>query len=64
MTGLRPAVILSLVAPVELGVEAVVGAGSVVTKAVPDGALAVARAKQANVEGWSAKRKAGALAKS
>ncbi|MBP6746640.1 bifunctional UDP-N-acetylglucosamine diphosphorylase/glucosamine-1-phosphate N-acetyltransferase GlmU [bacterium] len=53
-----------LVAPVELGVEAVVGAGSVVTKAVPDGALAVARAKQANVEGWSAKRKAGALAKS
>ncbi len=53
-----------LVAPVQLGVEAVVGAGSVVTKAVPDGALAVARAKQANVEGWSAKRKAGALAKS
>ncbi len=46
-----------LVAPVELGVEAVVGAGSVVNKTVPDGALAVARAKQANFEGWSEKRK-------
>ncbi len=46
-----------LVAPVELGVEAVVAAGSVVNKAVPDGALAVARAKQSNLEGWSEKRK-------
>jgi len=50
-----------LVAPVELGVEAVVAAGSVVNKAVPDGALAVARAKQSNFEGWSEKRKQSVL---
>ncbi len=53
-----------LVAPVELGVEAVVAAGSVINKPVPDGALAVARGKQTNHEGWSEKRKQGALAKS
>ena len=40
----------ALVAPVVVGAHAVVGAGSVVTKAVPDGALCVARARQANLE--------------
>lgn len=36
----------SLVAPVSVGENAVVGAGSVITKTVPDGALGVARGKQ------------------
>lgn len=40
----------ALVAPVVVGAEALVGAGSVVTKDVPDGALCVARARQANIE--------------
>lgn len=52
-----------LVAPVELGVEAVVAAGSVITKEVLDGALAIARGKQVNFEGWSEKRKKGATVK-
>jgi bifunctional UDP-N-acetylglucosamine pyrophosphorylase/glucosamine-1-phosphate N-acetyltransferase len=40
----------ALVAPVVVGAQALVGAGSVVTKDVPDGALCVARARQANIE--------------
>jgi bifunctional UDP-N-acetylglucosamine pyrophosphorylase/glucosamine-1-phosphate N-acetyltransferase len=40
----------ALVAPVVVGAGALVGAGSVVTKNVPDGALCVARARQANIE--------------
>ena len=43
----------SLVAPVKIGDGAYVGSGSVVTKDVPDDALAVARAKQENKEGWA-----------
>ncbi len=46
-----------LVAPVRVGDEAVTGAGSVVTKDVPDGALAVERSRQRNVIGWSGRRK-------
>jgi bifunctional UDP-N-acetylglucosamine pyrophosphorylase/glucosamine-1-phosphate N-acetyltransferase len=42
----------ALVAPVEVGRGATVGAGSVITSAVPDDALAVARGKQRNIEGW------------
>jgi bifunctional UDP-N-acetylglucosamine pyrophosphorylase/glucosamine-1-phosphate N-acetyltransferase len=42
----------SLVAPVKVGDDAYVGSGSVVTKDVPAGALAVARARQAIKEGW------------
>lgn len=42
-----------LVAPVNVGDRAVVGAGSVITKDVPGSALAVARAQQRNIEGWS-----------
>ncbi|WP_105265467.1 bifunctional UDP-N-acetylglucosamine diphosphorylase/glucosamine-1-phosphate N-acetyltransferase GlmU [Pseudoalteromonas sp. T1lg76] len=42
----------SLVAPVEIGHTATVGAGSVVTAKVGDNQLAVARAKQRNLDGW------------
>ncbi len=46
----------SLVAPVTVGDDAYTAAGSVVTEDVPEGALAVARARQANVEGYSERR--------
>ncbi|HWR04437.1 MAG TPA: bifunctional UDP-N-acetylglucosamine diphosphorylase/glucosamine-1-phosphate N-acetyltransferase GlmU [Humidesulfovibrio sp.] len=40
----------ALVAPVKVGANALVGAGSVITKDVPDQALAIARGKQSNLE--------------
>lgn len=42
----------SLVAPVTVGANATVGAGSTVTQDVPPGSLAVARGKQRNVSEW------------
>jgi bifunctional UDP-N-acetylglucosamine pyrophosphorylase/glucosamine-1-phosphate N-acetyltransferase len=45
------------VAPVKVGDNAVVGAGSVITQNVPEGALAVARGRQVIVEGWAQKKK-------
>lgn len=42
----------SLVAPVTVGTNATVGAGSTVTQDVPPGTLAVARGKQRNVSDW------------
>ncbi len=39
----------SLVAPVTIGADALIGAGSVITHDVPDGALAVARGRQSNI---------------
>jgi len=42
-----------LVAPVTVGRDAFVGAGTTVTKDVPRGALALTRVKQVNVEGWA-----------
>jgi bifunctional UDP-N-acetylglucosamine pyrophosphorylase/glucosamine-1-phosphate N-acetyltransferase len=42
----------SLVAPVTIGNGATTGAGSVVTSDVPDGNLAVGRARQRNIAGW------------
>ena len=42
----------ALVAPVKIGKNATVGAGSVVTKDVKNETLCVARARQATVEGW------------
>lgn len=42
----------SLVAPVEIGQTATIGAGSVVTANVADQQLAVSRAKQRNIDGW------------
>jgi bifunctional UDP-N-acetylglucosamine pyrophosphorylase/glucosamine-1-phosphate N-acetyltransferase len=43
----------ALVAPVSIGDGAYVGSGSVITKDVPDDALAVARAHQMTREGWA-----------
>lgn len=42
----------SLVAPVEIGQTATIGAGSVVTANVAEQQLAVSRAKQRNIDGW------------
>jgi len=42
----------SLVAPLTIGKGAFLGSGGVVTDNVPDGALALARARQVNKEGW------------
>lgn len=42
----------SLVAPVTVGRDATIGAGSVITKAAPEGELTIARAKQVTLEGW------------
>ena len=47
----------SLVAPLTIGEDAYVGAGSVITKDVPPGALAVERAPQLVKEGWMARRR-------
>jgi bifunctional UDP-N-acetylglucosamine pyrophosphorylase/glucosamine-1-phosphate N-acetyltransferase len=49
------------VAPVEVGPGAYVAAGSVITGPVPAGALGVTRAPQRNVEGWTARRRAGTV---
>lgn len=47
----------NLVAPVSVGRGSYIGAGSTITKDVPPGALAVGRARQANIEGWVEKHK-------
>src|ERR1700722_7205533 len=48
----------TLVAPVPVGDGAYIGAGSCITKDVPADALAIGRAKQANIEGWAKTRRA------
>lgn len=48
----------ALVAPVSLGDRATTGAGSVVTSDVPSDTLAVARARQRDIEGWKRPSKA------
>jgi bifunctional UDP-N-acetylglucosamine pyrophosphorylase / glucosamine-1-phosphate N-acetyltransferase len=47
----------TLVAPVTVGDDAFTGAGSVITKDVPPGALGIARERQRNVEGYTERRK-------
>ena len=48
----------TLVAPVTLADGSYVGAGSCITKDVPEGALAVGRARQVTKEGWATARQA------
>ena len=45
----------NLVAPVIVGENAIIGAGSTITKDVPAESLAVARGKQKNISGWATK---------
>jgi len=51
-----------LVAPVTVGDGAHTAAGSVITDDVPPGAMAVARQRQRNVEGWVERKRAGTAA--
>jgi len=46
-----------LIAPVRIGSGAYVAAGSSITKDVPAGALAVARGRQTNKEGWAERQR-------
>lgn len=46
---------VELVAPVKVGKDSVIGAGTTVTKDVPEGSLAISRAKQRNIKGWGTK---------
>jgi bifunctional UDP-N-acetylglucosamine pyrophosphorylase/glucosamine-1-phosphate N-acetyltransferase len=48
-----------IVAPVTVGDGAYTAAGSVIIQDVPPGAMAVARARQRNVEGWVERRRPG-----
>lgn len=50
------------VAPVSIGDGAYTAAGSVITKDVPPGSLAVARGQQRNIEGWVARKRPGSAA--
>jgi bifunctional UDP-N-acetylglucosamine pyrophosphorylase/glucosamine-1-phosphate N-acetyltransferase len=45
-----------LVAPVRVGKYAVIGAGSTITRDVPEGALAISRAQQRHIEGYGRKK--------
>jgi len=51
-SGVHGGIHTSLVAPVTVGDDAWIGAGSVITDEVPPGALGIARARQRNLEGY------------
>ncbi len=53
----------TLVAPVEIGEESYVGAGSVITDGVPERSLALGRGRQVVKTDWVAKRKKESVAK-
>ncbi|MDK2806011.1 MAG: bifunctional UDP-N-acetylglucosamine pyrophosphorylase / glucosamine-phosphate N-acetyltransferase [Thermoanaerobacterium sp.] len=53
---------VNLVSPVKINNNAFIAAGSTITDEVPDGALAIARCRQTNKEGWvEERRKKGGL---
>lgn len=47
----------NLVSPVQVESNTYIAAGSTITDRVPEGALAIARARQVNIEGWVNKKK-------
>jgi bifunctional UDP-N-acetylglucosamine pyrophosphorylase/glucosamine-1-phosphate N-acetyltransferase len=47
----------ALIAPVKLGKDSTIGAGSVISKEAPAGELTIARARQATVPGWRRPKK-------
>jgi len=47
----------NLVAPVKVGKGSYIATGSTITADVPEGALAVARARQENKEGWAERKR-------
>ncbi len=49
---------VQLVAPVKIGDDALLAAGSTITKNVPENSLGITRAEQKNIEGWVSKWKA------
>lgn len=49
----------NLVAPVEVKDNAYTAAGSTITNEVPAGSLAIARARQVNIEGWVERKNSG-----
>ncbi len=49
----------NLVSPVHVGKNAYTAAGSTITEDIPDDALAIARSRQTNKEGWVTRRKGG-----
>jgi len=53
---------VNLISPVQVGPKGFVAAGSTVTKDVPGDALAVARQRQRNLDGWVARREGRAAA--
>jgi bifunctional UDP-N-acetylglucosamine pyrophosphorylase/glucosamine-1-phosphate N-acetyltransferase len=55
--GAKTGIHTSFVAPVSVGDDAYTGAGSVIWKDVPDGALGISRPPQKNVEGWARRNK-------
>ncbi|MEX0708896.1 MAG: bifunctional UDP-N-acetylglucosamine diphosphorylase/glucosamine-1-phosphate N-acetyltransferase GlmU [Woeseia sp.] len=48
---------VQLVAPIEIGADATIGAGSTLSKPAPAGKLTLSRARQVTVEGWKKPRK-------
>jgi bifunctional UDP-N-acetylglucosamine pyrophosphorylase/glucosamine-1-phosphate N-acetyltransferase len=44
---------VELIAPVKVGKDSSIGAGTTVTRDIPDGALAISRVRQRNIQGWS-----------